>query len=108
VVSALLPKAEVSEADHQIAVEHEVPGLSERGCEITMKDHVLVVRGEGEFENGFEQQNLAWIERPCGTFAWGFNLPAAKWYSFLYLNGAEYPKSLSKQRLPVRYTFRNT
>ena len=83
-VSALLPKAEVSATDHPIAVELEAPGLWGKGCEITMKDHVLTVRREGESENGFEQENLAWIERPYGTLAWALNLPATKWYSFLF------------------------
>jgi HSP20 family protein len=73
--TAFVPKAEVFETDEQVALKIEVPGLSEKDFEITLKDHVLAVRGERKLENGFKQENLAWTERPYGTFMRSFNLP---------------------------------
>ena len=73
--SAFVPKAEVYETDDQIALKVEVPGLSEKDFEITLNNHVLTVRGERKLENGFKQENLAWTERPYGTFTRSFNLP---------------------------------
>ena len=73
--TAFLPKAEVFENDEQIALKIEVPGLSEKDFEITLKDHVLTVRGERKLEDGFKQENLAWTESPYGTFVRSFNLP---------------------------------
>jgi HSP20 family protein len=72
---AFVPRAEVFESDDQVALKLEVPGLSEKDFEITLKDHVLTVRGERKLENGFRQENLAWTERPYGTFMRTFNLP---------------------------------
>lgn len=75
VVSGFVPKAEVFETGDQIALKLEVPGLSEKDFEITLNNHVLTVRGERKLENGFKQENLAWTERPYGTFTRSFNLP---------------------------------
>ena len=58
-----------------MALKIEVPGLSEKDFEITLKEHVLTVRGERKLENGFTQENLTWTERPYGTFIRTFNLP---------------------------------
>jgi HSP20 family protein len=73
--TAFVPKAEVFETDEQVALKIEVPGLSEKDFEVTLKDHVLTVRGERKFENGFKQEDLAWTERPYGSFVRSFNLP---------------------------------
>jgi HSP20 family protein len=73
--TAFVPKAEVFETDEQVALKVEIPGLSEKDFEITLKDHVLMVRGERKLENGFKQENLAWTECPYGTFVRSFNLP---------------------------------
>jgi HSP20 family protein len=73
--TAFVPKAEVFETDEQVALKIEIPGLSEKDFEITLKDHVLTVRGERKLENGFKQENLAWTECPYGTFVRSFNLP---------------------------------
>ena len=72
---AFVPRAEAFETDNQIALKLEVPGLSEKDFEITMKDHTLTVRGERKLENGFKQENLAWTERPYGAFQRTFTLP---------------------------------
>src|ERR1051325_2791478 len=73
--AAFVPKAEVFETDEQVALKIEVPGLSEKDFEITLKEHVLTVRGERKLENGFKQENLAWSERPYGIFRRSFTLP---------------------------------
>ncbi len=73
--TTFVPRAEVFETDEQVALKVEVPGLSEKDFEITLKEHVLTVRGERKLEDGFKQENLAWTERPYGTFMRSFNLP---------------------------------
>ena len=73
--AAFVPKAEVFETDEQVALKIEVPGLSEKDFEITLKEHVLTVRGERKLENGFKQENLAWTERRYGNFMRSFSLP---------------------------------
>src|SRR5437763_17013233 len=74
--TTFVPRAEVFETDDQVALKIEVPGLSEKDFEITLKDHVLMVRGERKLENGFKRENLAWTERPYGMFTRSFNLPS--------------------------------
>src|ERR1700740_2849969 len=75
VVSGFVPQAEIFETDDKIAIKIEVPGLSEKDFEITQNNQILTVRGERKLENGFKQENLAWTERPYGTFIRTFNLP---------------------------------
>jgi HSP20 family protein len=88
--TAFVPRAEVFDTDDQVALTIEVPGLSEKDFEITLKDHALTVRGERKLENGFKQENLAWTERPYGTFVRTFNLPQAvdvNTINATYING---------------------
>lgn len=73
--TAFVPRAEVLETDDQVALKIEVPGLSEKDFEITLKEYILTVRGERKLENGFTQENLTWTERPYGSFIRTFNLP---------------------------------
>src|ERR1700757_4043983 len=73
--TAFVPRAVVSETEDQVPRKIEVPGLSEKDFEITLKEHVLTVRGERKLENGFRQENLTWTERPYGAFIRTFNLP---------------------------------
>ena len=73
--TAFVPRAEVFETDDQVALNIEVPGLSEKDFEITLQERVLTVRGERTLENGLKQENLTWTERPYGTFMRIFNLP---------------------------------
>lgn len=72
---AFMPRAEVFETGDQIALKVEVPGVSEQDFEITLNNQVLTVRGERKLENGFKQENLAWTERPYGSFLRSFHLP---------------------------------
>ncbi len=76
VVSGFVPQAEVFETEDRIAIKVEVPGVSEKDFEITHNNNLLTVRGERRLENGFKQEDLAWTERPYGTFTRSFNLPS--------------------------------
>ena len=75
--TAFVPRAEVFETDEQVALKIEVPGLSEKDLEITLKDHAMTVRGERKLDNGFKDEVLAWTERPYGTLMRSFDLPQA-------------------------------
>ena len=109
--AAFVPRAEVFETDEQVALKIEVPGLSEKDLDITLKDHVLTVRGERKLENGFKQENLAWTERPYGSFMRSFNLPQTVDVSTInagYTNGvlqivfAKHEAAKPKQ-IPVKF-----
>jgi HSP20 family protein len=78
VVSDFVPQVEVFETDDRIAIKTEVPGLSEKDFQLTQNNHILTVRGERKLENGFKQEDLAWTERPYGTFPRSFNLPSTQ------------------------------
>ena len=107
-----VPRAEVFETDEQVALKLDVPGLSEKDFEITLKDHVLTVCGERKLENGFKQEKLAWTERPYGTFRRTFTLPQAvdvNTINATYSNGilqivfAKHEAAKPK-RIPVKFT----
>jgi len=69
------PPAEVLEDGEHLTLKVDVPGVSDKDFDITLNNNVLTVRGQRQFGNGYKQENLAWTERPYGTFIRTFTLP---------------------------------
>jgi HSP20 family protein len=60
------PSVEISEADKQIKVTAEVPGLEEKDIEVLLDDGVLTLKGEKRSEN--EDRDRQFSERYYGRF----------------------------------------
>lgn len=60
------PRVDVTDADDHVKVEAEVPGLTEKDVEVTLKDGVLTLSGERKAESEGEDRKVT--ERFVGRF----------------------------------------
>ena len=65
----------VSEAENEIRVTAELPGVTEQDIDVTLDDDVLTIRGEKKFERKDEKENFHFVERSYGTFQRPLRLP---------------------------------
>jgi HSP20 family protein len=68
------PRVELSETDHELQVEAELPGMEEKDVEVLLADGVLTLRGERKSEA--EQKDRHISERYYGRFERQIALPA--------------------------------
>jgi HSP20 family protein len=66
------PRLEVSEADREVRITAEVPGMSEKDIELLLEDGVLTLRGEKKSE----AEDRGYSERFYGRFERRIALPA--------------------------------
>ena len=53
-----------------------MPGVDPKKIDVRVENNVLTIRGERPFEQKVEKENYHRMERPYGTFARSFTLPA--------------------------------
>ena len=71
------PALDISEADSQVVVKAELPGLDPKDVEITVDDDTLSIKGEKRFEEEERKDNYHRIERSYGSFQRTVLLPCA-------------------------------
>jgi HSP20 family protein len=69
------PAVDILEADGEIILCAELPGVDLNAIDIQIKDNVLTLRGERTFENQVKKEHYYRIERSYGTFVRSFTLP---------------------------------
>jgi HSP20 family protein len=60
------PRVDVTDAEDHVRVDAEVPGLTEKDVELTLKDGVLTLSGERKVENDDDERRVS--ERFVGRF----------------------------------------
>src|SRR5579884_2404402 len=60
------PRVEVTETEHEVKVEAELPGMEEKDVEVLLQDGVLTIRGERKGESEDKSRRLS--ERYYGHF----------------------------------------
>ena len=70
----LVPSVDVHEAEKEITVTAELPGMDEDDVELTLNDGVLTIKGEKKYERKGEEDARV-IERSYGSFQRSFSLP---------------------------------
>ena len=73
---AFLPPVDVSEDEHNITLQAEIPGVTEKDLNITLDNNVLTITGERKFKEEEKKDNFHRIERRYGKFSRSFTLPA--------------------------------
>lgn len=68
------PDCDIVESTDEYKLLLDLPGLSKKDIEISLKDHVLTVKGRREI-NFSEDENLKRGERKKGAFARSFAIP---------------------------------
>ena len=71
------PATDIRETEEEFIVSAELPGLTAKDVEVSVKDGVLAITGEKkeEFEDGGESSGRQVIERRFGKFERSFSLP---------------------------------
>jgi len=63
------PSVNISEDEHNITVEAELPGMESRDIDISLQNNMLVLQGEKRFEDEQNKGNYQRIERSYGAFS---------------------------------------
>ena len=63
------PSVNISEDEHNITVEAELPGMESRDIDISLHNNMLVLQGEKRFEDEQNKGNYQRIERSYGAFS---------------------------------------
>jgi len=69
------PRADAASTGAAYKVELELPGVEEKDIEITLHDHVLMVKGEKRAAREEEGKSYYFSERSYGLFQRSFRLP---------------------------------
>lgn len=70
------PRVNVSEDDNTVDVSAELPGLSNKDIEVSLKENVLTIKGEKNVEKEEKKKDYYHLERSYGKFHRAVALPA--------------------------------
>ena len=70
------PAVDMFENDDKIVIKAELPGVDKKDISVDVKDRVLTLSGERNYDHEVKEENYYRRERACGKFKRAFNLPA--------------------------------
>ena len=70
------PAVDMFENDDKIVIKAELPGVDKKDISVDVKDQVLTLSGERNYENEVKEENYYRRERASGKFKRSFHLPA--------------------------------
>ena len=70
------PAVDMFENDDKIVIKAELPGVDKKDISVDVKDRVLTLSGERNYDHEVKEDNYYRRERACGKFKRAFNLPA--------------------------------
>lgn len=71
----IVPDIDIRETKSKIWLRAELPGLSTKNLEITLRDGVLTLKGEKKLKKGADEEKIRVLECCYGTFERSFTLP---------------------------------
>jgi HSP20 family protein len=84
------PRMSVSETDHVVEIEAELPGVQDKDLEVSLNGDVLTIKGEKRMEREEQQKDCCHQERAFGRFSRSIDLsfePDAKTVKTLFSRG---------------------
>ena len=69
------PPVDVYEDEHNITLKIDVPGIDEKGIDVSIENNTLTVRGERTLEKDEKAENFQRVERQYGSFTRSFTVP---------------------------------
>jgi HSP20 family protein len=72
---AVTPTIDVSDAEKELVVTAELPGLDEKDFEVTLAGDVLTIKGEKKVGNENRNGGAYYVERHYGSFSRSVRLP---------------------------------
>ena len=70
------PRTDMSESDKEYELTVELPGMSEKDLEVTVKDNMITLKGEKKSERETKEKDYHLAERSYGSIRRSFSLPA--------------------------------
>ena len=70
------PAVDMFENDDKIVIKAELPVVDKKDISVDVKDRVLTLSGERNYDHEVKEENYYRRERACGKFKRAFNLPA--------------------------------
>lgn len=74
-LAAWSPAVDIHEAENELVVKADLPGLQEKDIDIRVENNTLSIRGERKFEREVNEENYLRVERTYGSFTRSFSLP---------------------------------
>jgi len=71
------PSADIYEAENELMLEADLPGIDPKQIDIRVENNVLTIRGERPLQPKVERESFHRIERSYGTFSRSFALSTA-------------------------------
>lgn len=69
------PNIDVADAEKELVITAELPGLDEKDFEVTLAGDVLTIKGEKKLENENRKGDTYYVERRFGSFSRSLRLP---------------------------------
>jgi len=73
--SQWVPAIDIRETDTALLVQAELPGIDKKDVKLEVKDGVLTISGERNYEKDVKEENVHRVERSYGRFVRSFSLP---------------------------------
>jgi HSP20 family protein len=70
------PVVDMYDEDDRIVIKAELPGMEKKDISVDVKDRVLTLSGERNYDNEVKEENYYRRERAYGKFQRSFSLPA--------------------------------
>jgi HSP20 family protein len=70
------PAVDMFDNDDKIVIKAELPGMKKNDFSVDVKDRVLTLSGERNYDNEVKEENYYRRERTYGRFKRAFHLPA--------------------------------
>lgn len=70
------PNTDMSESDEEYELSIELPGMSEKDIEVTVKDNMVTLKGEKKSERETMEKDYHIAERSYGSVRRSFSMPA--------------------------------
>jgi len=71
----VVPDIDIRETKKNFWLRAELPGLTDKDIEITLRDGILTLSGEKKFEKDWDDENVRVLECEYGKFQRSFTLP---------------------------------
>jgi HSP20 family protein len=75
-VSRWSPNVEIAESGDAFVVKAELPGVSKNDVKVSLRDNLLIMRGEKRQEKDEKKASYHRVEREYGAFERSFTLPS--------------------------------
>jgi HSP20 family protein len=71
------PPVDICEADGQVVLKADLPGVNREDIDLTVEQHTLTIKGQRRPDGQIREDQYHRLERAYGTFSRSFTLPSS-------------------------------